>query len=434
MKSASFLPLAFFVLGLASSTVTADDDLENIWAVLIAGSNGWGNYRHQADVAHAYQLLTTHGVRADHIITLMYDDIANNPHPNGSDVYAGVKIDYTGENVNSETFLNVLKGNAAGNAGKGTGRVLGSTRKERVFVYYSDHGGTNILGMPRGLLTKKDLDEALNYMYKKDLYDKLLFYLEACESGSMFDDLKNYKRIYAITASLYNESSWATYCDNQLGLPCLGDEFSVNWMEDSEIYDILKELVGHQVDDVVTSTKKSHVCQFGDNNIREEPVADYQGKAEVTKPTPDANSIAAFRAEVLDSAVNSRQVPLIMAERALRKLNASPSQIATRMQNYVSQRADLTDFVSDIVHAVIPRRPLARTVMLKKPARITALDCHDAVIKAFDRECAPFDRNPYAFALSSVFANLCEVVRDPTLILDQFAVKCVAGRKFTDVL
>ena len=26
------------------------------WAVLVAGSSGWGNYRHQADVFHAYQV------------------------------------------------------------------------------------------------------------------------------------------------------------------------------------------------------------------------------------------------------------------------------------------------------------------------------------------------------------------------------------------
>ena len=26
------------------------------WAVLVAGSNSWGNYRHQADVCHSYQV------------------------------------------------------------------------------------------------------------------------------------------------------------------------------------------------------------------------------------------------------------------------------------------------------------------------------------------------------------------------------------------
>ena len=27
------------------------------WAVLVAGSNGYYNYRHQSDVCHAYQIL-----------------------------------------------------------------------------------------------------------------------------------------------------------------------------------------------------------------------------------------------------------------------------------------------------------------------------------------------------------------------------------------
>jgi legumain len=31
------------------------------WAVLIAGSNTWYNYRHQADVFHAYQMLLGKG-------------------------------------------------------------------------------------------------------------------------------------------------------------------------------------------------------------------------------------------------------------------------------------------------------------------------------------------------------------------------------------
>ena len=92
-----------------------------VWAVLVAGSRGWDNYRHQADVCHAYQvgdrrtdkykttrniLLTLkvlhgHGVPDENMIVMMYDDIAyspDNPHqgeiynqPGGENVYAGVK-------------------------------------------------------------------------------------------------------------------------------------------------------------------------------------------------------------------------------------------------------------------------------------------------------------------------------------------------------
>jgi legumain len=48
------------------------------WAVLVAGSNGWYNYRHQADVCHAYQILHKNGIPDSNIIVMMYDDIAQN--------------------------------------------------------------------------------------------------------------------------------------------------------------------------------------------------------------------------------------------------------------------------------------------------------------------------------------------------------------------
>ena len=41
------------------------------FAVLLAGSKGWSNYRHQADIAHAYTILTEGGVPAKNIITMM---------------------------------------------------------------------------------------------------------------------------------------------------------------------------------------------------------------------------------------------------------------------------------------------------------------------------------------------------------------------------
>ncbi|QHO30410.1 Vacuolar-processing enzyme [Arachis hypogaea] len=59
------------------------DDGDNVeegtrWAILIAGSNGYWNYRHQADVCHAYQLLRKGGLKEENIIVFMYDDIAFN--------------------------------------------------------------------------------------------------------------------------------------------------------------------------------------------------------------------------------------------------------------------------------------------------------------------------------------------------------------------
>ncbi|KAA3673891.1 legumain [Paragonimus westermani] len=105
-----------------SQSAIFNSDPKKNWAVLVAGSDGWWNYRHQSDVCHAYQLLTGLGIPRENIITFMYDDIANNrnnPYPgkifndyNHKDVYAGVQIDYKGSDVNPGMFMRVMKGDA----------------------------------------------------------------------------------------------------------------------------------------------------------------------------------------------------------------------------------------------------------------------------------------------------------------------------------
>lgn len=132
-----------------------DANIGTRWAVLLAGSSGYGNYRHQADVCHAYQILRKGGLKEENIIVFMYDDIANNSdnprpgtiinHPNGTDIYAGVPKDYTGDNVNVNNFLAVLLGDKSSVNG-GSGKVVDSGPNDHIFIYYSDHGGPECLG------------------------------------------------------------------------------------------------------------------------------------------------------------------------------------------------------------------------------------------------------------------------------------------------
>lgn len=78
-------------------------------------------------------------------------------------------------------------------------------------------------------------------MKENKMYKEMVVYIEACESGSMFENiLKDDMNIYAITAANATESSWGTYCtpdDRVNGVSigtCLGDLFSVNWLEDAD--------------------------------------------------------------------------------------------------------------------------------------------------------------------------------------------------------
>lgn len=93
------------------------------WAVLVAGSSGYFNYRHQADLCHAYKVLIQHGLHPEHVVTMLFDDVAHaedNPfpgelfnRPDGEDVYKGCGKDYVGEDVTPENFIAVLTGDSA---------------------------------------------------------------------------------------------------------------------------------------------------------------------------------------------------------------------------------------------------------------------------------------------------------------------------------
>ena len=67
----------------------------------------------------------------------------------------------------------------------------------------------------------------------------MVLYVEACRSGSMFSGLASNINVYATTAARDNENSKACYCFLNIATrndepTCLGDEYSVAWMEDSD--------------------------------------------------------------------------------------------------------------------------------------------------------------------------------------------------------
>jgi legumain len=263
------------------------------WAVLVAGSNTWSNYRHQSDVFHAYQILKKNGFAPERIITFAYDDIASNiknpfkgkvfnkptnANP-GIDVYDGVVIDYKGASVDPTVFLNVLEGNKSAVAGKGSGKVLESTKDDNVFIFFSDHGAPGLIAFPSKYLYAKDLIPTFAKMNGK--YNKLVFYLEACESGSMFTSLPNNTKIYALSAANPSESSWATYCAPQdivqgkhIG-SCLGDLFSVNFLENTETSDIFSMTLNQQFQIIKQKTNESHVLQWGDMSYATDKVSEF---------------------------------------------------------------------------------------------------------------------------------------------------------------
>lgn len=316
--------------------VDADDPtIQAHWALLIAGSNGWGNYRHQADVCHAYQVLKSGGYRDAHIVIMMYDDIsynAMNPYPGkifnkpgGTNVYEGVFPDYVGANVNSDTVLAVLAGNSRAVRGKGTGKVIASGPNDRVFVFYSDHGAPGILGMPSGDFMYADkLINTITAKRAANGFKEMVLYVEACESGSIFEGLLDPNLgVYAVTAANSVESSWGTYCPGEQGSvadglgTCLGDLFSVAWMENAEEVDRNMETLLMQFFLVRTRTSNnftyimgSHAMQFGALQIQKERVGTYLGPGTPTSVDAAGNGAASLGEGRRHHAVRQRDADL----------------------------------------------------------------------------------------------------------------------------
>ena len=287
MKLSSLLFLVFFTF------ISCDN-----FAVLVAGSNTYSNYRHQADVFHHYHILVDRGINPDNIIVFAYDDIANNRQnpfkgkvfnsPEGKDVYEGVVIDYYGEDVTPSNFLAAITGDAESihlTDSRSTPKVLTSTENDNVYFFYSDHGSDNLISFPSKYLYSDELNAALLTMFEKKMYKELVIYLEACHAGSMFNNLlpKNIS-IYVTTAANPDESSYAEYCSYEARIngtligSCLGDEYSCRFMEDidSRPGDQLKDYtMQEQYKYLVKAVTGSHVMQYGDLEIAKKSIYEF---------------------------------------------------------------------------------------------------------------------------------------------------------------
>jgi len=201
----------------------------NTWVVLIAGSSGWGNYRHQSSMCKAYQLAHQAGIPDERIITFFQDDIANNsqnPFPGqifnelyveggtNINVYEGVVKDYIRKDASVKNLVNVLSGNPTTS---GSGKTLKSTENDNVFIFYDDHGNTGIIAMPtEELFHDHDLTQCIEAWQEKKMFKKLVFFMSACYSGSMFYNQQLPPNVYVATSAPTSASSYACLQDPKL--------------------------------------------------------------------------------------------------------------------------------------------------------------------------------------------------------------------------
>jgi len=424
-----FLVAACSALSIPLEKILTPNPVGENFAVLVAGSNSWGNYRHQSDVCHSYQVLVKHGFNPDNIIVMMFDDIAHNTEnptpgviinwPNGDDVYKGVSKDYTGAAVTPENFLNILQGKPTKG---GNGKVLKSGPNDNVFVFFSDHGGPGIIAFPSELLQATDLNKALQYMFTNKMYNQLVFYLEACEAGSMFNTLLPANiNVFATTASPPDASSYACYFDSKRNT-YLGDVYSVNWMEDSDMADLTKETLQEQFVLVKKETNTSVCCDYGTMSFNTETLSQFQAG-----PKHTANVRARRSPNPNDGAVNSRDVDLAVLQHRIAAASANSaeqSKLVGELNAIQAQRAVMVTMYESIVSNAAGAEHVALHMARRLPMTKASVDCvHDATT-AFNQQCFSYNTFDYGLHLAMSFVSMCESGVSTGAILGAITTVC----------
>lgn len=254
--------------------------LTDKYAVLVQGSHGWNNYRHEADVLNVYQMLKAGGYDDDHIILIMADEVATAPQnsdygavrtdPGGPNLRAGAVIDYHNANLTPQDIVNILVGTPTSK----TPVVLPGGSGNNVFLFWSGHGhneaahGVNEMAW-RDLsagsgMTANLFSQTLSQMASQGRFRQMLVCLEPCYSANMGSALEGIPGLLAICAAGPYEQSFADSWSNELGV-WMCDRFSRNLVGHANSHpngtyrDLYLYCAQH--------TLGSHVCIFNHANF-----------------------------------------------------------------------------------------------------------------------------------------------------------------------
>uniref|UniRef100_A0A6B2L507 Legumain prodomain domain-containing protein n=1 Tax=Arcella intermedia TaxID=1963864 RepID=A0A6B2L507_9EUKA len=365
-------------------------------------------------------MMASNGMSEERIITFVYDDLANDPqnpfpgqlfnHPapgQGDDVYANCVQpgDYTGQDLTADNFIAVLTGNAsAAPQGK---KVLRSTEADNVFVNFIDHGGVAVIAFPDRLMHNTELVGALREMKERKMYGRLVFYMEACESGSMFNGVVGGDLdVYVTTASSPVQSSWGTFCPpddviNGTALnTCLGDLYQVNWMQNVESAGET-ETLENQYLIVKSETNLSTVEQYGDLSWTNLPISNFLGDKMKHFPVHRRREPRKPSVEVA-----SRDVPLHLAY--YRYLRSSPLQyglrqaLAEELLEAVRHRMEMDSLFMRLAVEVGEQADFHGV----PEGRLVCGECCDEAYRTFQGYCGGF--SDYSLQYTRVIYNLCQ--------------------------
>lgn len=266
---------------------------ESRWAVIVAASTGWANYRHQADALYLYQFLKKNGFSDDNIVLIMADDIASNKsnkYPgeiicriNGENQYTeDIEIDYLLSELSPEKVSDILCGKSievdrtdvTNPRLAKSPTVLNTDEHANILWFWSGHGanrnGDSTLGQfvwggeKQDGFTTELMEKTLKQMKEENRFRKLLIVAETCYSASVLHVAEGIDGVLAFTAANGQETSLADVFSVDLGV----------WLSNRFTYNFIESVMGNIDSDfwnLYTYTAKktigSHVCIFNANHF-----------------------------------------------------------------------------------------------------------------------------------------------------------------------
>jgi legumain len=251
-------------------------------------------------------------------------------------------MDYMDDQVNAEVMIGVMTGDKDliyRSTGIENPKMLQSGPEDTVFVYYMDHGNVGFAEVGSKPLREKVLMDTIDKMYENKQYKQMVFYFEACHSGSMFRSLEKGKNVYAMTGSDTEHSAWMSECPpndivngKHIGT-CLSAYYDNFWMQ--KVTDEGAELTHNEmfqhVHEKTAEFTDQNVSQFGDiDTIGEMKVSEFIGnyKPQVHQQTKK------------EGLVKYEDVPLHLAKwAAIRSDNTNNNDVMNSLKEVVYQEA-----------------------------------------------------------------------------------------------
>ena len=247
-------------------TVPGYAELKGNRAVLIAASEGWKNYRHQADVLAFYHYLKKNGYDDDHIVLIVADDIAyNDRNPlkgvvrrevSGKNLYDGIDIDYRLDELTLADLKSILTSEPSAEYPV----TLGSTKNDNVLFFWSGHGSQYGWEWRN---TETLTAEYVREMFSAMQYRKMFAIIETCYSGAVAQGCNGIPGLLLMTAANPYEPSKADGYDDELQV-YLSNSFSSSILShfDRNPKSMIYDLYLHAFD----KTLGSHVTVYNAGN------------------------------------------------------------------------------------------------------------------------------------------------------------------------